>query len=101
MGQCFLMDRARVQLVIRVDAAHLFLSAKLGHRLHDRLHRNVGHSDTLVVVNLERLVDDLRGALDGKAFVGALALGKTLVSSGDGAIRAFLGLLLELGVFVC
>ena len=100
MGQGLLVDGARVELMVRMDAAHLFLSAQLRHRLHDRSHVDIRHLHPLVVVDLEGLVDDLGWTLDCEALVRALALGEALGSASEPAFRALLGFLLELSVLV-
>ena len=74
MGESLLMNGACVKLVVRMNAAHLFLGAKLCDRLHHWTHIDVGYLDTLVVVDLKSLVDDLRWAFDSKTLMRALAL---------------------------
>jgi len=50
------------------------LSANLGDRSCDRPHIDVGDFDTLVVFNLQRLVNDLRRSLDRETLLRRAAL---------------------------
>lgn len=56
----------RAHLVIRVDRAHLLLRSDLSDTLVQRPHVNVSHLHSLVVVDVQLLVDHLRRALDSQ-----------------------------------
>lgn len=101
MGESLLMNGARVELVVRVDAAHFLLGAQLSHRLHDWAHIDVGDLYTPVVVDLESLVDDLGRALDRKTLVRALARREALIGSSISIHASLFSFFLKLSVLVC
>ena len=88
--------------MVRMNAAHLFLSTKLGYRLHDRAHIDVRNLDTLVVVNFKSFVDNLGWSLDSKTLMWALACRESLVGTSKATICAsFLGFFFKLSILIC
>ena len=65
-------DAVAVQTVLRVDAWLLFGGTKLSDRLSYRSNVDVGYFYALVVINLERFVNDSRRAFNSNRFVRAL-----------------------------
>lgn len=53
-----------------MDARVFLGSSQEGHVLSNRLNVDIGHFDSLVVSNLEGLVDNLGRSFDGQALVG-------------------------------
>ena len=58
--------------MLRMNAAHLFLSSDLSHALIEWADVNISHLNTLVVVNIEAFVDHLGRSLDSERLVWAL-----------------------------
>lgn len=58
--------------MLRVDAAHLFLGSDLGDALIKRPDVNVSHLHTLIIVDVQTLVNNFRRSFDGERLVRTL-----------------------------
>lgn len=95
LGEAVTADAVGVETVLRVDAGLLLSGAQLSDRLGHWAHINVSDFDALVVVNLERFINNAGWAFDRDGLVGALAAAKlALVSILD-------RLLLDLSIVSC